>query len=279
MPTEPNVAVSPQPVVGPKPSGAWRWSQVWRNVLFAHWRVPSAALESHLPQGVEIDEWQGAAWVSAVAFRLEQVRLRGLPPMPLVSSLLELNLRTYVRHRGESGIYFLSMHADNRAAMFFARRLTPLPYELARISYSQNSRHTPQSSRHTPCAVAESLVTLEFRSDVLRSKADGTRSVPATLGNTLFYASFQPAGNCNSAPPESLDAWLVERYRAFVPGRRGELFRMAIEHPPWQLQDVELTSTAPRLGDRWGLDLAREPDLAHYSPGLLAHVWPFGSLG
>src|SRR5262245_57214084 len=60
----------------------WTWSQSWRDVLFLHWEVDDRPLLAHLPAVLEIDRWQGSTWISAVAFRLSEVRLHGLPPIP-----------------------------------------------------------------------------------------------------------------------------------------------------------------------------------------------------
>src|SRR5205807_394152 len=141
----------------------------------------------------------------------------------------------------------LSMHADNRLAIALARWLTPLPYTLARIEYKQ-------SSRHNPCAVAlgEANSVREPRFTAFEKRtADGTRSAPATLA-PLFDAQFEPHGVCQPTKDNSLDAWLLERYRAFVPDRHGRLCRMVVEHPPWQVQNATfISASAPRLGNPW----------------------------
>ena len=126
---------APSLVSAATPVRPWRWSQHWRDLLFVHWRVPSEALRPHLPASVEIDTFDGSAWVSAVAFRLHGVRPRWLPPVGFVSNTLELNLRTYVKHRGDSGIWFLSIHASNRGTVALARWFTPLPYVHAPTTY------------------------------------------------------------------------------------------------------------------------------------------------
>ena len=245
MSAEPLVSHSTAQVVRSGPAGPWRWSQVWRDVLFVHWKVSAKKLQELLPPGLELDTWEGQAWASAVAFRLQNMRLRGFPSIWPVANLLELNLRTYVRCHGEPGIFFLSMHADNRLAIAFARRLTPLPYQEARINYTGVDERTFQVS---------------------------------TSREPLLTAEFKPLGECREAHPDSLDAWLLERYRAFVPNRRGELLRMMVEHPPWQIQDATLNAAALRLGEPWGIDLAGKPDLCHFSSGLSAHLWPFAAI-
>src|SRR4051794_17678906 len=95
-----------------------------------HFAAREDQLRSWLPPQVEVDTLEGRAWLSFVFFRLK-LRPARLPFVPALSSLLELNVRTYVRHRGQPGICFLKMYADNRLAIRAARWLTPLCYEPA----------------------------------------------------------------------------------------------------------------------------------------------------
>jgi uncharacterized protein YqjF (DUF2071 family) len=200
------------------------------------------ALWPLLPPGVALDTRDGAGWVSVVAFRLT-VRLRGLPAIGPCSHFLEMNLRTYVRRRGDPGVYFFSLHADSRIAVRLARWLTPLPYAAARIALASADADTYVATRRD--------------------------------GAPLFRAAFRPTGPQRDAAPGSLDEWLVERYRAYVPNRRGGLFRMTVQHTPWRLRDVEGDMTAGDLGAAWGLDLSRPPDRCHYADCVDATVLPF----
>ena len=118
--------VSPLPL----PPGPWQWEQQWSDLLFMHWQVAAQSLRPHVPAGLELDLWDSTPWVSLVAFRLKRVCHRWLPSPRLVTNVLELNLRTYVRVRNEPAIYFLSIHANNPLTVALARWLTPLPYRL-----------------------------------------------------------------------------------------------------------------------------------------------------
>jgi hypothetical protein len=230
---------------------AWKcgfhWRQTWRNVLFAHWRVDAASVQSLLPGELEVDVREGSAWVTAVAFCLS-VRLRRLPALPCLSKLLELNLRTYVRYRGESGVFFLSMHADNRLAIAAARRLTPLPYWPARMAYRSCGSERTFESR-------------------------------LAAGDPLFTARFSVQGPPREAMAGSLDQWLLERYVALVPDEtqsaKRRMCRMTVQHPPWALCGLSLNATAEGLGAPFGLDLTAPPAARHFSPGLPAQVLPF----
>ena len=75
----------------PLPGGSWIQGQTWENLLFAHWRVSVDDLRKHVPPQVEIDTHDGSAWLGITPFRLTGFRLRGMLPLPGVSSFLELN--------------------------------------------------------------------------------------------------------------------------------------------------------------------------------------------
>ncbi|MBM49753.1 MAG: hypothetical protein CMP27_07970, partial [Roseibacillus sp.] len=70
--------------------------QRWENLLFLHWAVPAQSVKEHLPPGLEVDTYNGTAWVGVVPFFMRGVRPRFLPSVPGLSNFLELNVRTYV---------------------------------------------------------------------------------------------------------------------------------------------------------------------------------------
>jgi uncharacterized protein len=232
------------------PTRPWLWSQHWLDLLFAHWQVPPEVLRPHVPSTLEIDSWNGLAYVSAVAFRMDYIRPRGLPSLGWFSRFLELNLRTYVIYRGEPAVYFLSIHAGKRVAVFLARCFTPLPYVYARMHCSRQAAGG-------------------FRYDSERATAGG---------DAVFKAEFTPVAEPQETRPESLEAWLLERYCLYADDARDTLFRAVVRHRPWTYQPVTGMKLANTLGSPFGLDLTRPPDKVHFSPGLRAVIWPFGAV-
>jgi uncharacterized protein YqjF (DUF2071 family) len=224
----------------PPPCNKWKWSQQWRDALFLHWPASTAWLRKQLPTSLDIDLFEGQAWVSFVGFHLRAMRHRLCPPVPFLTGCLELNLRTYVRYRGEEAIYFLNMYADRWPIVAAARCLTPLPYTLARLQYAVDGEE-----RSLRCFAAnQSILSCQFRAQ-----------------SEIFVA-----------PVGSLDEWLVERYVAYVADARGRLYRMPVEHAPWQLQNVELHSCEHSL--QACLKTADEPVSSRYSSGVSSHLWP-----
>ena len=93
----------------PLPAGRWAMTQRWNDLLFAHWPIPAAKMEALLPDWLEADTFQGSAWLGAVPFWLDRIKIRGVPPIPGLRNFPDLNLRTYVRDRyhGNAGVLLL----------------------------------------------------------------------------------------------------------------------------------------------------------------------------
>lgn len=110
------------------PVGMWIMRQTWNDVLFAHWPVDVSILRAMVPPVLELDTYNGQAWVSLLPFMLTNLRARFLPALPGARAFPELNFRTYVTYKGKPGIYFFSLDADHRLAVLGARTFFHLPY-------------------------------------------------------------------------------------------------------------------------------------------------------
>src|SRR5207245_8145683 len=91
----------------------------------------AARLAPKIPPPLELDLFEGQAWIGIVPFHMTNVTPRGVPALPWVSAFPELNVRTYVRVGDKAGVYFFSLDAGNPLAVRVARTLFHLPYYLA----------------------------------------------------------------------------------------------------------------------------------------------------
>ena len=105
--------------------------QRWYDLGFVHWRVSADQVATLLPNGLEVDTFDGSAWIGLVPFRMAGVRPRWFPAVPGVSACNETNVRTYVHYRGVPGVWFFSLDAANRCAVFVARWRWRLNYHHA----------------------------------------------------------------------------------------------------------------------------------------------------
>src|SRR5687768_11161807 len=81
----------------PMPDRPWVMTQTWHDLLFSHWPVDPAMIRAHVPTGLELDLFDGRAWIGVVPFHMTNVAPRAVPALPGLSAFPELNVRTYVR--------------------------------------------------------------------------------------------------------------------------------------------------------------------------------------
>ena len=100
----------------------WIIQQKWSDVLFVSFEVDYDLLRSELPKDLEVDTFNGKAYLSIVPFVMSDIRFFFTPPLPF-SKLSELNLRTYVRYKNKPGIYFFTLDSDHRLGNFLAQKI------------------------------------------------------------------------------------------------------------------------------------------------------------
>jgi uncharacterized protein len=219
----------------PMPRAPWLMTQTWHDLLFAHWRVDVAEVRRAVPAVLDLDLFEGEAWLGIVPFLMTNVGLRATPTLPWISTFPELNVRTYVRVNGRPGVYFFSLDAARWPAVAVARTLLNLPY------YTADMR----TKRHGDGVHYESA---------RRSRQ------PAQ-----FNARYEPVGAPFAASVNSIDYFLTERYCLYHHTRQGDPYRLDIHHRPWSLQVARATITVNTMAAASHLALNGAPALLHFS--------------
>lgn len=225
-------------------------TQRWNNMLLAHWPVPASALASFLPEGLQVDTFQGSAWLGIVPFWMDRVKFRGMPTIPGTGSSPELNLRTYVRdsHGGTPGVYFLSSDAAKLISVVFGRTFYRLPYHWAdmRIEERREGDFWFASRRR-----------MSRRSVMFAAR----------------YRGLGPTSKTADSRPGSLEYFLTERYCLFTRDRDGNPMRANIHQVPCPLEDAEADIERNDLAAAMGIRLPNVPPVLHYSRRLAVYVW------
>lgn len=207
-----------------------------------HYEVAPEKLQPFVPFPLDVRD--GKAYVSLLAFTM-----RGLRPRrggrfmkwlfrPIATHEL-LNVRTYVKHGGERGIYFLAEWIPNLLSVSLGRPAFGLPYRLGRLEYLHEHERGV------------------LFGDVHAWGGRGRLRYRAKTGN-----AFAPCAK------GSLTEWLMERYTAFTEWRGWKrCFRVA--HEPWPQCAVEAEIFDDSLLALTG-DWARYARFigANYSPGV-----------
>lgn len=196
--------------------------QTWRTLAFMHWRLDPGVLAGLLPAPFTPDTFDGYAWIGIAPFEITGLRVRGVLPLPGVSRFPELNLRTYTTLDGKPGVYFFSLDAASRLAVWGARRFYRLPYFKAAMTIRRGAG------------------TVHFSSERL-----------AGAPGASFAARYSPSGPARTSELGSLDYFLTERYCLYTVGRTGRPLRAEIMHPPWLLHPAEATIERNSLAQPW----------------------------
>jgi hypothetical protein len=214
----------------------------WHDLLFAHWPVPATELRPHIPRGLELDTFEGEAWLGVVPFTMSGVRPRFTPPLPLASRFAEMNVRTYVKAEDKPGVWFFSLDATSRLAVRAARAFFHLPYFDARILVESKEGSTHYRSERTHRGAPEARFAARYRG----------------LGDS---------------PGGALERFLTDRYCLYAARCDGRLYRGEIDHELWPLErgDAEIESL-----DMTRLLRMRLPDtqpLLHFARRLEVVAW------
>ena len=226
----------------------------WDRALFIHFEVDAGALQAEAPFRLDLRE--GKAYVSLVAFIMRRMRpcrggrLAEWCFSPIATHEL-LNLRTYVRHRGEAGIYFLAEWIPNPLSAFLGPRTFGLPYRLGILDYE----HCHEKG------------SLRGRVESAERDRCGEFVYSADLGERSIFS------HCVSG---SLDEFLLERYIAFTEYRGKRRF-FRVWHAPWPQVSTRVSVSSNSLL-RSVAPCLREARLvgANYSPGVqnVRMGWP-----
>jgi uncharacterized protein YqjF (DUF2071 family) len=228
-----------------RPEGWPIMHQTWGKLLFMHWRVEERLLRPLIPGSLTIDTFDGDAWIGIIPFTMWGIRASFLPPIPGTRAFHELNVRTYVHLDGVPGVWFFSLDAANRLAVWGARKFYYLPYFNAEMSLQQAGN------------------TIHYA-----STRQDSHGAPATLETSWAIGVPLPP-----AARDSLDFFLTGRYCLYSE-HGGQLYRARIHHAPWPLQDATLTSFNSTMIESHGLPMPKGEPLLHYSEEINVDIWP-----
>ena len=228
----------------PAPRHSHALRMEWNDLLFAHWPVSAETLAPHLPEGLEVDTFEGQAWIGLVPFQMADVAPRFVPAMPWVSAFPEMNVRTYVTCKGKPGVWFFSLDATNPLAVRVARALFHLPYMDAQQSICWDGDRYHYASHRTH------------------------RNEPPAS----FVGTYRPVGDIFHAQPDTLEYWLTARYCLYVANGKGRILRGEIDHPPWPLQQAEWTVETNTMLEPLGITCDGEPHLL-FSKNVRVKAW------
>jgi uncharacterized protein YqjF (DUF2071 family) len=186
----------------PLPENEWLQAQTRRDVLLAYWPVDHGQLERMLPPELTADVLDGRAWVGVSAYRVTGLRVRGLPPLPGLSTFPQLELFACVTAHERPGLWIFSLEIGKPLLAEAAKRVHRLPAYRASINLDAG---------------------------VVAAARDGLS----------FYARYSASGAARRPAAGTHEHFLTERFALYT-ADGGRLYRAELHHPPWRLRQAEL---------------------------------------
>lgn len=226
------------------PSKPWVFRQSWVDLCFVHFEVPEQVLRSSLPPALEVDTFQGKAWIGLVPFGMQDVMIRPFPNLLYFSAFNEFNVRTYVIYQGKPGVYFFSLDCPNRVAIWIGNRFFKMPY---------------------------------LKSDIVRQMKEDKTYFYCKRRNSrkVFEANYRPISDPLNYPKDSFEIWATERYCCYSRDKNDHCYRCEIQHLPWPLQKAEIEIIQNDISD---FDLGEQHPSVLYSKKLEVIAWPLKKL-
>ena len=233
-------AISPEPPMWDRRTVM---RQRWDELAYFHWPYEPDVVQRLLPDGLTVDTFDDRAWIGLIPFEMRNVQLGATPPVPVLGSFIEINVRTYVRDRmGRRSVWFFSLDVPRSAIVGVARTVFSLPYCWA------SADHTVDDDRHR-----------------YRMKRRWPRSGGG--GRAVADIVFRVGAPIADEDVTDLDHFLSARW-ALVTTRRATPLYGRVHHERWPLHEVSGVRIEQDVIEAAGLPGPVGEPVARYSPGV-----------
>ena len=184
---------------------------LWRDLAILNYDVDPSALRHRLPEGCELDDWNGRHFITLIGFRVQQARVLGIA-VPFHSDFLEVDFRFYVRRligtAWRRGIVSIKDLIPSRLIAFVARHF-----------YGEN------------------FVSLPMRHAHLAAAGQDTRMYTYGWRRTGAWESLmvRSSGAPLEATLDSEERFITDRHLGFTRRKEGGTFSYEVDHGPWRL--------------------------------------------
>ncbi|HZQ47226.1 MAG TPA: DUF2071 domain-containing protein [Verrucomicrobiae bacterium] len=217
----------------------------WHNLAMLNYEIDPAVLRAFVPNGTELDSWNGKAYVSMVGFMFLKTRVRRFA-IPFHQNFEEINLRFYVRRKGPDGW---------RRGVVFIKEIVPrfAIALIARMFYNEN------------------YVALATRNILETSAGSITAEYGWRLKGRWNCMRVKTSGAPRIADEGSLEEFITEHYWGYAAQKDGSCVEYKVEHPRWriwQTKEVAFDCDVEALyGERFAGCLKAKPSSAFLAEG------------
>ena len=198
----------------------------WKDLIMANYEIDPSLLTSQVPKGTELDFNEGKCFVSLVGFMFLETRVLGVP-IPFHVNFEEVNLRYYVKRETPD---------ETRRAVCFIKEIVPRVAiaTVARVFYGEPYECWSMSHTRT-----ESEISYQW------SKAGRMNSISVEQGASLGVPNAGSHGE-----------FIIEHYWGYTSRGNGRVDEYRVEHPTWEMFEVENQLINVNFGATYGDEFA-----------------------
>jgi len=214
--------------------------QQWRDLAYIHWEYEPEVVQALLPAGIEVDTFDGKAWVGLIPFSMRNISFPFIPPVPYFGSFPEVNVRTYVKRNGIPGVWFFSLDVNRLIPAFVARATYFIPYCWGSASHSKDGQRLRTTVKRRWPHVAST-------------------SIRIAIGERIEQ-------------PDELSVFLSARWGLYSKGFGTGLRYAPVDHETWILHTATLEHLEDTLVVAAGLPVPTGDAHVMYSPGVSVRI-------
>ena len=197
-------------------------SAEWSNLILFNYSVEDTCLKPYLPADCELDYFENSAFVSLVAFQFLNTKVFGLK-WPGFTHFTEVNLRFYVRFKGQRAVCFIREYVPSHIIAGLARLIYNEPYKRASISNT-----------------------------IDKTREQVSVSYQLTSGGASMLLNVTAKNSPYLPPPTSMEHFFKEHELGVGRSRTGKTLVYTVEHPHWQIYPVIDTKVEINWEDLYG---------------------------
>lgn len=181
----------------------------WQYLVMLNYSIDPRVLLPFVPDGTELDQWEGKTFVSLVAFKFCNTKVKGVP-IPFHRNFEEVNLRFYVKRKTSSelrrGVVFVKEIVPRLAIALVAKYLYNENYISLPMGHSLNLESQPASVQYrwSQRGIAQHI-TADFQ------------GAPGDLSDG------------------SQEEFITEHYWGYTKQRDGGTIEYQVTHPRWKV--------------------------------------------
>lgn len=185
----------------------------WENIIMVNYEIDQEILTPFLPKGVNLDLYNGKAYVSLVGFMFKKTRLFNVP-IPKLGTFEEINLRFYVTRTDEN-------NTIKRGVVFINETI---PYKI--VAWMANKLYK------------EHYTVVPTKHNIIKDDENQKIKFEWLLDNKWNSIYVENGQSSHKMKQDSFEKFIYEHYYGYTKTGDHKTEEYSLHHPSWKIHQV-----------------------------------------